>query len=117
MGYELGKRSVTGIANADLSSYQYYGVKMNSSGKIVLASTGDAIAGVLQDAPDAADRACEVAYGGLSKAIGGAIIAAGAEVQVDATGRFVTKTTGERSGIAWEACGGAGQQFTLLLKS
>ncbi len=116
MAYELAKHSATLIANADLSSYQYYGVKLNTSAKVVLASTGDPIVGVLQDVPDAANRACEVCYSGITKAKAGALIAASAEVQVDATGRFVTKTSGERAGICLQGAGAAGVQFTLLLK-
>jgi len=113
--YEQNLQTVTLVANADLEDYQYYGVKLNSSEKVALASTGDKITGVLQDAPDAADRSCVVAYGGISKAIGGASINAGAEVQMNASGKFITKTTGTSCGIAMTACGGDGQHFSLLV--
>jgi len=114
--YELRLQIVTLDANDDYEDYQYYGIKMNSSEKAVLASTGDEIVGVLQDTPDAANRSCKVAYGGITKAIGGAVIAAGAEVQCDADGKFVTKTTGTGVGIALTACGAEDEQFALLLK-
>ena len=113
--YELGLKSASLIANADLSSYQYYGVKMNTSEKVLLASTGDKIVGVLQDEPAAADRVCQVAYGGISKAIGGDAINAGADVQCNASGKFITRTTGDIAGVAMTACGGDGQQFSLKI--
>jgi len=113
--YELGLKSATLIANADLSDYQYYGVKMNTSEKVLLASTGDKIVGVLQDEPAAENRACQVAYGGISKAVGGAAISAGVDVQCDASGKFVTQTTGDVVGTAWTACGGDGQLFALKI--
>jgi len=116
MHYELGKHSCTLKANADLSSYQYYGVKLNSSELVLLASTGDPIVGVLQDAPAAKYRACEVCYEGITIAIAGDQIDAGAEVQVDSTGRFVTKTDGERVGMCLQAAAAAGVRFTLMLK-
>jgi len=114
--YELDLQTVTLASYADYEDYQYYGIKLNSSELAVLASTGDKIVGVLQDTPDAANQSCKVAYGGITKAIGGAVIAAGAEVQCDADGKFVTKTTGTGVGIAMTACGAEDELFALLLK-
>ena len=113
--YELGLKNVTQIANSDLSSYQYYGVKMNTSEKVLLASDGDKIIGVLQDEPAAANRQCLVAYGGISKAIGGAAINAGADVQCNASGKFITRVAGDIVGVAMTACGGNGQHFSLKI--
>lgn len=113
--YEQNLQKVTLVANADLEDYQYYGVKLNSSEKVALASTGDKITGILQDAPDAANRSCLVAYGGISKAIGGEAIDAGAEVQTDADGKFITKTTGTGVGIAMTACGAEDEHFSVLV--
>ena len=100
MSYEIKDLSITLIVNAELADEQYYAVKMNSSEKIILASTGERMIGVLQDAPDAANRSCEVMVDGVSKAIGGAVIAAGAAVQVNAAGKFITYTSGIVVGIA-----------------
>jgi hypothetical protein len=114
--YELGLQKMTGIANEDLSSYQYYAIKMNTSEKIILASdAGDEMLGVLQDEPAAADRACEIAFGGITKAVGGEAIEEGAKVGVGAGGKFVTYTTGGVAGYAVTPCGGDGQQFSLLI--
>lgn len=112
--YELGLRKATFIANAELEDEQYYGVVMNSSEKIVLASEGVKILGVLQDAPDAANRPCVVAFGGITKAIGAEAIAAGAEVQVNSAGKFINKGSGVGVGTAVVACGGNAQQFSML---
>jgi len=114
--YEEDLRSLTLQANEDLEDYQYYAVKMNSSERVVLASTGDKIVGVLQDAPDAANRSCLVGYSGITKAIGGAVIAAGAEVEVDADGKFITLSEGTSVGFAMTACGAEDEQFAVLLK-
>jgi hypothetical protein len=47
---------ITFPANTDLSSYQYCLVALNSSGKLVVATTsGQKITGVLKDAPDTAN--------------------------------------------------------------
>ena len=112
--YELNKKSGSFVSDCDLSSYQYYAVEMNSTEEIILASdANDRMLGVLQDAPAAAGRTCEVALEGISKAIGGAAIDAGAAVEVGAGGKFVTLTTGPIAGIAVTACGGDEQQFAL----
>ena len=112
--YELNKKSKSYVSDCDLSTKQYYAVKMNATEEIVLASTaGETMLGVLQDAPAAAGRTCEVALEGISKAVGGASIDAGAAVEVGAGGKFVTLTTGPIAGIAVTACGGDEQQFSL----
>jgi len=113
--YELNKKGKSYVADCDLSDYQYHAVKMNSTEEIILASdANDRMLGVLQDAPAAAGRTCEVAgTGSTSKAIGGAAIDAGAAVEVGTGGKFVTLTTGPIAGIAVTACGADGEQFSL----
>ena len=113
--YELNKKSKSYVSDCDLSTKQYYAVKMNATEEIVLASTaGETMLGVLQDAPAAAGRTCEVAgTGTTSKAIGGAAIVAGANVQVGTGGKFVTLTSGAMAGIAVTACGDDEEQFSL----
>jgi len=114
--YELNKVSASFTSDTDLSTKQYYAVKMNATEEIVLASdANDRMIGVLQDAPAAAGRTCEVAVGGITKAIGGAVIATNAAVEVGAGGKFVTLTTGPIAGIAVTACGADEEQFSLLI--
>lgn len=112
--YEANKVSRGYPAGGDLSAKQYLAVKMNATEQIILASdANDRMLGVLQDAPAAVDRTCEVATGGISKAIGITTIAAGAAVEVGAGGKFQTLTTGPIAGIAVSACTGADHQFSL----
>ena len=114
--YELNKKSVTILADTDLEDYQYYAVKLNTDGEAILASdANDDFFGVLQDEPAAAGRPCEVAVEGISKAIGGAAINAGAKVEVGTGGKFVTYTTGPLVGIAVTACGADEEQFSLMI--
>lgn len=115
--YELGLQKATFEASDDLSDYQYHGVIMNTSEKIALASDGVKILGVLQDTPEAANRACIVAYGGITKAMGGGVIEEGHEVQVDSSGHFVTKVSGVSIGTAAVPCGGSGQLFSILFNA
>jgi hypothetical protein len=114
--YELNKESMSLTAGGDLSSDQYKAVKMNTSEQVILASdANDRMIGVLQDAPAASDRTCEVAYDGITKAIGGAAIDAGAAVEVGTGGKFVTLTTGPIAGQAMTACGADEEQFALKI--
>ena len=104
------------VADTDLEDYQYYAVEMDSDEEIILASdAGDFLFGVLQNEPDEAGKTADVALEGITKAVGGASINAGAQVQVGAGGKFVTKTSGCLAGIAVTACGGDGQLFSLKI--
>lgn len=114
--YELGLQNASFNADTDLSSYQYYAVKMSTSEYIILASdAGDEMLGVLQDEPAAADRACLVAFGGITKAVGGEAIEEGVKVGVGTGGKFVTYVSGGVAGYAVTPCGGDGQLFSLLI--
>lgn len=113
--YELGLKTATFIADCDLSAYQYHAVKMNTDEEVVLASdVTDRPLGVLQDTPAAAGRGALVAIGGITKAIGAGVIAAGAAVEVASGGKFQTLTNGPIAGNAVTACGADDEQFALL---
>lgn len=75
-------------AAADLSAKQYFAVKVDSNGKAALAGAGEFTAGILQNKP-ASGQAADVAWGGISKAIAGGNITAGATVAADANGKLV----------------------------
>jgi hypothetical protein len=114
--YEADLVSQAFVADTDLSTKQYYAMKMLSTEKIALASdAGDFLFGVLQDAPTAKGQTCLVAMEGITKAVGGAAINAGAKVEVGAGGKFVTYTGGPLAGIATNACGGVNQLFSLKI--
>lgn len=103
-------------AAADLSTKQFYVVKMTSTG-INLCGDGEACVGILQNDSAALGRAAEVEVFGLSKAIGGAAITQGALVASDANGKVVTAASGDYVlGTAWTGCGADGEYFTVLLR-
>lgn len=51
LGFYAGENELAFVTGADLSSSQYCGVKVNSSGVIVLAGAGEFGIGILQNAP------------------------------------------------------------------
>ncbi|CAB4130450.1 hypothetical protein UFOVP119_74 [uncultured Caudovirales phage] len=87
--------TVTLAAAADLSTKQYYAVKVDSSGNAAVAGAGDFAAGLLQNKPSAAGQPATVAYGGVSKGFAGGTITAGNLVAADASGKLVAATKGK----------------------
>ena len=83
-------------ASTDLSSYQYHFVKLDSNNKAALAGANDAIFGILQDKPDAADEEALVAIAGVSKLVVDANsvnIAVGDRLAANSNGHGVKTTT------------------------
>lgn len=89
-------------AGADLSdiSNKYLGVKIDGSGKIVVAGAGEAIIGFLFNLPKQ-DEIAEIAtLGGGALGIANATLAAGDFVKVDASGKLVLANTANDLAIA-----------------
>lgn len=105
--FEERIEKTTRLAAGNLSTKQYYGVKLNSTGRVALCdAAGELVYGVLQDKPAAADRPCEVAVGGTCRAIAGGVIQPGATVKVNASGKFVDASeavTDTQAGSATDA--------------
>lgn len=95
MAYEIHVHSLTLLAAADLSSYQYRAVKVDSNGKAALSGDGENAIGILQDKPDAQDKAAEVMVLGASKAEYGGSVTAGDNLASDANGKLVTATASD----------------------
>ena len=113
MAYEKALEGRGFIADCDLSDYQYYAMKLNSDEEVILASdSGDRAVGVLQDAPSEAGRPCLLAVSGVTKAVAGETIVAGAAIEVGAGGKFVNLTSGPIAGIAYTG-GDEDEQFSL----
>jgi hypothetical protein len=97
---------ITLVAAADLSTKQFYGVKIDSNGKAALAAAGEFAIGILQNNP-ALGVAATVRISGASKGIAGAAITAGALVTTDANGKIVTatlaRTKTDDAGVAADA--------------
>ena len=96
MAYEISNNSlkITLPAGADLSTKQYYFVKVNSSGNAVLcAAATDAPIGVLQNNPISGAEASVLVVGG-TKLVAGAAIAAGVKIGTASTGKADAKVAG-----------------------
>lgn len=117
MAYEVPcHKPPVGLAGADLSTYQFRFVKVDATG-VVLATAGtDACIGVLQNKPTLG-QACEVETIGTTKLVAGALVAKGAAVMSDGSGRAITAVaTNMIQGIALEGAGAAGEYLTVLLR-
>ena len=104
------------LAAADLSTKQFYAVKITAARAVNLASTGgEAIYGILQNNPTSG-LAADVGFLGLSKAAVGAAVSAGDYLMTDTTGRLITATgVNKRVAQALEAGTVAGQLITVML--
>lgn len=103
-------------AAADLSASQFYAVKITAARAVNLASTGgEPIYGILQNKPTSG-QAADVGLFGITKAVAGAAITAGAYLMTDTSGRLITVvTTSKRVAQALEAATAAGQLITVAL--
>lgn len=117
MAFEIPSFTLgTQKANADLSSSQYLAVVINSSGNVAVAGAGADIAGILQNKPTAG-HACDVCVDGVSKAVAGGSVTAGAKLMTNASGQLITATaTNKAVGIALDSASGAGVVIPVLLK-
>lgn len=114
MATETALQTFSYEAGADLSSSQYCFVKI-SSGQLAVASDGGADAvGILQDKPDAADKAGCVAFGGISKVQAGGTFSAGDRVSCDGSGKAVSVGTGD-TGLGTAMADGASGKITSVL--
>lgn len=113
--YEEVMKCVTRPASADLSASQYCFVKLDSNGKLALCGSGDLAFGVLQDKPDAANRAGRVCIDGVTKVVVGGSITLGTTVVSDASGRAVASGSGDANtnGVSITGGGSAGDIQTI----
>lgn len=89
MATEAILQDISVQVGADLSTKQFFGVKINSSGVLVLAGAGEQ-AYVLQNKPDNVRQTTgNIAIGGKSKVVLGGTVAAGDFAAVDAAGKFI----------------------------
>lgn len=93
-------------AAADLSAKQFFAVKLDANGDVVLSGDGDLSLGILQNAPILGE-ACEIEMDGISKTVAGAAVAIGAEVAANAAGKLITAVAGKRVvAVALQAAAG-----------
>lgn len=92
MAFEVyGGLDLSFEAAADLSGKQYYGVKVDTDGKIALAGAGVFSIGVLQDKP-ASGKFGTVRCQGVTKLLAGGTVDEGDLVALDSAGKGVTAT-------------------------
>ena len=104
-------------ASADLSDYQFYGVKISATDFTVEPATAAAVDGILQNKPEAAGRACQVRLSGISKVeLGGTVVAAG-KATTDSAGKFIVTTTDkDRIAGTFLEAGDSGDTVTMLVE-
>src|SRR5690348_7623622 len=105
----------TGLTGAN-STGQFLAVLVSGARTVAHDSTGGSVIyGILQNAPKLG-QAADVGVLGISKAMAGAAITAGAQLQSNSAGRVITATsTNHRFAIALEAATGAGQIISVLV--
>lgn len=99
--------AVTIAAAVALSRFRF----ADYSGNV--ASAGERVLGVPTTDFSAGEQASVATHGEILVEAGAAV-AAGAEVESDASGRAVTKTTGIGFGVARDAAGAAGEIIRVL---
>lgn len=106
-------------AGADLSAQQFRALRVSAAMAVnTTNAAGMPSIGILQNKPTLGQPA-DIMMVGVSKAIAGAAIAAGAEVMAGADGRIVTAATAGSNviGIALEAAGAANEIITIALNA
>ena len=112
LGIYTGVPGTPGSANPN-SGKQYCWVKVTGEHTVGLATAAaDATVGILQNKPQGVGHAATVGFDGVSKAVCGGAVAAGAKVGPDTNGNTVTAASGP--GIAL-ASGTAGAIIPVLL--
>lgn len=88
MAYQQSQTNITLKAGADLSAKQYFFVKIDTDGDVILAGNGENAIGVLQNAP-AEGEAANIAVAGVSKVIIGdtTSLDSGSVISSDANGK------------------------------
>lgn len=102
-------------ASADLSNYQFFGVKVSADFTVAPATAG-LCDGILQNAPAAAGRACQVRRDGVSQVELGGTVTAGQLGKTDGNAKFVAATTNKDQYIVKFLEGGdSGDRVTALV--
>ncbi len=117
MAFEIPGFAFSLEASADLSAAQHHCVDVDSNGRVaVVTGSGDDVAAILQNDPNALGNAAALMKTGISKVVAGAAVAAGALVMSNASGRAITATSGQVVfGRALEAAATGGEVIPVLL--
>lgn len=95
MAFEIPGLIVSVDAGADLSSNQYFFVKLNSSGQVVaIAANTDIPFGILQNKPSASGQSASVMLYGVSKCVASADLTPANVIGPSANGRAAAYANG-----------------------
>jgi hypothetical protein len=118
VAFQQAEQLVTVPAGSDLSTKQFYAVKVGSTSKLALCGTSNQALGILTDKPAADGAPGAVCIFGFTKAIAGGTITPGNMVATDSAGKLVAAASGDIAvGIAIGAGGtiSANDVFTLFV--
>lgn len=114
MAYELPQFKLPGLkvaSSADLSSEQFFVLKLVSEGEVDVAASSDLPIGVLQNKPEG-DETAEVMATGITKMVAGSTIAVGKQIGVNANGEAeeFSETASEfMVGVSYTSAGSSGE--------
>ncbi len=116
MSIQSTMRILSAVASGALAIYRF--VIYNADAEVEYPSAQGPVSGVTQEAVDAQGKVFPMALqdGALVKVEAGAVVAKGADVASDATGRAITAAAGVGNqilGKALEAAGAAGDIITI----
>jgi|TARA_R110002020_G_scaffold2230_4_gene10438 hypothetical protein len=120
MAFEIPGFTFTRVAGADLSSSQYYFVKLSTTDTVVVcAAATDIPIGILQNAPTSGQEAT-IMVTGISKVSADAALAIGQLIGTAADGQADAKTVGTDTtqyvvGNVLVAAGAAGEMATTTV--
>lgn len=117
MAFETPGFAFTREASGDLSASQHHCVELDANGRVTISNAaGESVLGILQNDPAALGREAAIMSTGISKVVAGAVVAAGALVQTNASGRVITVASGDYVvGRALEAAGADGEVIPVHL--
>jgi hypothetical protein len=120
MSYDTIQRRLTLVAAADYSAKQFYAMTLDTtaagSQALLVSSAGVDIIGVLQDKPTLGQPGLICVDGVTKVLVGSAGFTAGDALQVDATGAFITATTGHAKVAKALETGASGDIAAVLLQ-
>jgi hypothetical protein len=102
-------------ASGDLSASQYCFMKITSSQLAVASVSGTDAVGVLQNKPDAANKAGNIAYGGTTKVLCGGTFSAGDRITCDASGKAVGFVSGDAYSLGTAMADGSSGKISSVL--
>lgn len=114
MAFEALHSDFTFVAEADLSASQYMFVTVTATGGVVLSGAGETAIGILQNDPTLG-QAATVRVAGISQVSVGALIATGAQVEVDLNGEAITQAAAACMGIMLLGAANAHEIGTILI--